>query len=140
MDTGFRHILVPTDLTARTEKALQLAAKLAVPETSRITLMHVIATIDGLEFDELKPFYERLERKARAGMTEMVRHADATRSECTVVYGRTHEEIVRFAAANDVDLIVLASHRVNPSMASRDWGTVSYKVGILAQCPVLLVK
>jgi universal stress protein A len=47
---------------------------------------------------------------------------------------------VRFAIANEADLIVLASHRVNPSAVDRDWGTISYKVGILAQCPVLLVK
>jgi nucleotide-binding universal stress UspA family protein len=140
MKPGFHHILVPTDLTKRTEKALQLAEQLAVPDTSRITLLHVIATIDGLEFDELKPFYERLERKARAEMTGLVRQTGAMGSECAVVYGRAHEEIVKFAAAHDVDLIVLASHRVNPSMANRDWGTVSYKVGILAQCPVLLVK
>jgi nucleotide-binding universal stress UspA family protein len=140
MGTGFRHILVPTDLTERTQKALQLAEKLAGPDTVRITLVHVIATIDGLEFDELQPFYDRLERKARAEMTERVRHAGAARSECAVVYGRAHEEIVRFAATHNVDLIVLASHRVDPSMANRDWGTISYKVGILAQCPVLLVK
>jgi nucleotide-binding universal stress UspA family protein len=60
--------------------------------------------------------------------------------ESVVVYGRRAEGIVDFAAAHDVDLIVLASHRVDPSMANRDWGTISYKVGILAQCPVLLVK
>jgi nucleotide-binding universal stress UspA family protein len=60
--------------------------------------------------------------------------------ESAVVYGRRAEEIVKFAAANDVDLIVLASHRVNSLMVSRDWGTISYQVGILAQCPVLLVK
>jgi universal stress protein A len=47
---------------------------------------------------------------------------------------------VRTAAALRADLIVLPSHRVNPSMVGRDWGTISYKVGILAQCPVLLVK
>ena len=57
-----------------------------------------------------------------------------------MVYGRRAEDIVNFAAANGVDLIVLASHRVNPSRVNRDWGTISYKVGILAQCPVLLVK
>jgi nucleotide-binding universal stress UspA family protein len=60
--------------------------------------------------------------------------------ESAVVYGRRAEEIVKYASANNVDLIVLASHRVNPSMVNRDWGTISYKVGILAQCPVLLVK
>ena len=47
---------------------------------------------------------------------------------------------MKFAVADSVDLIVLASHRVNPSMVNRDWGTISYKGGILAQCPVLLVK
>lgn len=47
---------------------------------------------------------------------------------------------MKFAAANDVDLIVLPLHRVNPTMANRGWGTVSDKVGILAQCPGLPVK
>jgi nucleotide-binding universal stress UspA family protein len=142
LGTGFRHILVPCDLTDRTEKALAMAGRLALPATSHITLMHVIETIDGLPFAELKPFYARLERKAQAAMTMFVRRAGkgAARVECVVVYGRRSEEIVKFAAANGVDLIVLASHRVNPSMVNRDWGTISYKVGILAQCPVLLVK
>jgi universal stress protein A len=44
------------------------------------------------------------------------------------------------AKARRADLIVLASHPVNPAMLGRDWGTISYKVGILAQCAVLLVK
>ena len=68
LDLRFHHVLVPTDLTDRTEKALQLADKLALTDRPRITLVHVIETIDGVQFDELKPFYERLEKKARAGM------------------------------------------------------------------------
>lgn len=141
-DLRFRHILVPTDLTDRTEKALQLATKLASSDGARVTLVHVIETIDGMQFDELKPFYERMERKARTTMTAFVARAPegAAHTEAAVVYGRRAEEIANFATANGVDLIVLASHRVNPSMVNRDWGTLSYKVGILAQCPVLLVK
>jgi universal stress protein A len=54
--------------------------------------------------------------------------------------GDVPKSVVKFAAANDVDLIVLASHRVNLSKMNRDWGPISYKVGLLAQCPVLLVK
>jgi nucleotide-binding universal stress UspA family protein len=141
-DRRFRHILVPTDLTERTEKALQLAGKLASSDGARITLLHVIETIDGMPFDELQPFYERMERKARTTMTALVGRAPkgAAHVKAAVVYGRRAEEIANFATANGVDLIVLASHRVNPSMVNRDWGTISYKVGILAQCPVLLVK
>lgn len=138
----FHHLLVPTDLTERTEKALQVADTLAVSDKSRITLVHVIETIDGLPFDELKSFYERLEQKARTAMTRLARRVPNGRAqvESAVVYGRRAEEIVKYASAHDVDLVVLASHRVNPSMKNHDWGTISYKVGILALCPVLLVK
>ena len=129
-------------MTERTEKALQLASKLAVSDTSRITLVHVIQTIEGMRFDELRPFYKRLEKKAQAAMTRLASRVAVrgAKVESAVVYGRRAEEIVNYAAAHDVDLIVLASHRVNPSRVNRDWGTISYKVGILAQCPVLLVK
>lgn len=138
----FHHLLVPADLTDRTEKALQLANALVVPGTSRITLVHVIQTIEGMRFDELRPFYRRLEKKAHTAMTRLARRvvAGGAQVESAVVYGRRAEEIVNFAVAHDVDLIVLASHRVNPSRVNRDWGTISYQVGILAQCPVLLVK
>jgi nucleotide-binding universal stress UspA family protein len=138
----FHHLLVPTDLTERTEKALQVADKLAVSGKSRVTLVHVIETIDGVQFDDLKPFYERLEQKARTAMTRLARSVPerVAQVESAVVYGRRAEEIVKYASANGVDLIVLPSHRVNPSIVDRDWGTISYKVGILAQCPVLLVK
>jgi universal stress protein A len=139
-DVLFRHILVPTDLTKRTDKALQLAARLAVSDASRITLVHVIETIEGAQFDELKSFYQRLERKAREAMTKLARQAPARHLEAALAYGRRAEEIVKFAAGNGVDLIVLASHQVKPTGVDRDWGTISYKVGILAQCPVLLVK
>jgi universal stress protein A len=141
-DGRFRHILVPTDLTERTERALQLAGQLASRDGGRVTLVHVIETIQGLPLAEVTPFYERLERKARKTMQALTRRAgeDAPAASQVLVRGRRAEEIVKYAAANDVDLIVLASHRVNPSAVDRDWGTISYKVGILAQCPVLLVK
>lgn len=138
----FDRILVPTDLTERTNKALDLALRLAEPGPSRVTLLHVIQTIQGLESGELKEFYERLEHKARATMTALSHRSPGTGITVIseVVYGARAEEIVRFAAGHNVDLIVLPSHRVNPSIVDRDWGTISYQVGILAQCPVLLVK
>jgi len=141
-DGYFRHILVPTDLTERTERALQLAGQLASRAGGRVTLIHVTETIPGLSPEEVKPFYERLERRAHKAMEGLTRRAraDAPAAAGILVRGRRAEEIVKYAAATDVDLIVLASHRVNPSLVDRDWGTISYKVGILAQCPVLLVK
>jgi nucleotide-binding universal stress UspA family protein len=139
---GFKRILVPTDLTNRTAKALDLAIALARADGSRVTLLHVVETVRGLEFDELRPFYRQLERRGREKMAALARRAGDSGGRIiqTVVYGARAEEIVKFATAHKVDLIVLASHRVKPYMVGRDWGTISYKVGILAQCPVLLVK
>ena len=56
------------------------------------------------------------------------------------MYGNRAQEIVRYAMEAGVDLIVLTSHRIDLQDSSAGWGTVSYKVGILSQCPVLLVK
>ena len=102
----------------------------------------MIETIPGLTFGEASRLYQRLERKARKPMDALIRRAgaDGTTALHAFVYGRRADEIVRYAAEHEVDLIVLASHRVKPTRVDRDWGTISYKVGILAQCPVLLVK
>jgi universal stress protein A len=129
-------------LTERATKALDLALKLSAPAGSRVILLHVIETVRGLELDEGDPFYQKLEQKAQRIMAAARERLPKTRAEVVqeIVYGDRAEEIVRFAAVHNIDLIVLASHRITPSVVGRDWGTISYKVGILAQCPVLLVK
>jgi universal stress protein A len=138
----FKRILVPTDLTGRATKALNLALRLAAPRGSRVVLLHVIETVRGLEFDEMKSLYQRLEKKARGIMTAEIARLPPAGAKVTaeIVYGDRAEEVVNFAGAHDVDLIVLASHKVGAAGKGRDWGTISYKIGILAQCPVLLVK
>ncbi len=45
-----------------------------------------------------------------------------------------------FAAEEDSDLIILSSHRIDLENPGSSWTTLSYKVAILAQRPVLLVK
>jgi nucleotide-binding universal stress UspA family protein len=57
-----------------------------------------------------------------------------------ILYGNRANEIVRFAHENDIDLIVLSSHRIDVASEALGFGTISYKVGILAHCPVMMVK
>jgi nucleotide-binding universal stress UspA family protein len=138
----FRHILVPTDFTARTDSALDMAHHLATADESRITLLHVIETIAGPQDAEVDSFYKRLERKARKSMTKYEGRVTRKGIRCAaaIVYGKRAEAIAKFASTHRVDLIVLASHKVNRSAVNRDFGTISYKTGMLASCPVLLVK
>jgi universal stress protein A len=138
----FQKILVPTDLTDRTITALDVAMNVAAPDTSHITLLHVIETIAGSEDEELSGFYRRLERHALDRMNEIVRRAAGRHAnvDIEVAYGKRAEEVLRFAREQRVDLIVLASHPVDPSQPRASLGTMSYKLGILAPCSVLLVK
>ena len=135
----FRRVLVPTDLTDRTVAALQAGVSLAEPN-GELTLLHVIETVPNVPYEELQAFYSRLEARALSRMAAFVGRigGPGPRVLQEVVYGRRADEIVRFAVQRHCDLIVLASHRVDP--AAHDWGTLSYKVGILSPCAVLLVK
>lgn len=138
----FHHILLPTDLSEHTVRAVDMARDMARGADGRITLFHVIETISGASYDEFGSFYRELEDRASAHLIALTsRFEDAGLDVArTVVYGKPAEEIVRFAIDNQVDLIVLASHKVDLSRPGQGWGTLSYKISVLAPCPVLLVK
>lgn len=135
----FREILVPVDFTPPNARAIALAAELAA---KTIALFHVIERIEGIPPTELRPFYRKLEaraaRKMRTLAARLRRAGFAVKEEITL--GNRVDEILRRAKRPGVDLVVLSSHRVDPERPGAGWGTISYKVGILAPCPVLLVK
>ncbi len=137
----FQRMLVPVDLTQQNAHAVETARDLAAESGGTVTLLHVIETLD-LPFEELEGFYARLEEKARRAMNEMASPLQEVGLSFArrVSYGRRAEEIVDFAAEEDSDLIILSSHRIDLENPGSSWTTLSYKVAILAQCPVLLVK
>jgi nucleotide-binding universal stress UspA family protein len=138
----FQKILVPVDLTDVHQPALEIAARLATENHGAVTLLHVDEVISEVWATEDREFYTRLEQRARDHLARLGHalgaHGVPRREE--VVFGHRAPEIVRYAAEVGADLIVLKSHRIDLENPSAGWGTVSYKVGILAQCPVLLVK
>jgi nucleotide-binding universal stress UspA family protein len=138
----FRHILIPTDLSDQTIATVDLARDIARHAGARITLFHVIETLAGADFNEFESFYKELDdRAARHLGTLAARLADSEVGVGTAtVYGRPADEIVAFAVDNAVDLIMMASHKVDPSQPGRGWATLSHKIGVLAPCAVLLVK
>ena len=140
--TVFHHILIPADLSGRTSEAVDMACKLGGAAAERLTLFHAIEPIHGASYEEFQSFYRELEGRAATHLSGLAVRCEgsALKVECVVVIGKPAEEIVRFAAEKRIDLIVLASHRIDDSSSDRDWGTLSHKVGVLAPCPVLLVK
>ncbi len=138
----FKHILVPTDLTEKSLKALDIAVKMASQDVSMVTLLHVIKTIENAEHEEFEDFYEKLRQRAQQKMDEIVnRYQDEKLTiDKKITYGKRAREIVRFAQENVIDLIVLSSHKIDSTNSAQGFGTISYKVGILSHCPVMMVK
>jgi nucleotide-binding universal stress UspA family protein len=138
----FKHILVPTDLTQRNRKAMDIAVNMALENKAAVTLLHVIETVEGADSDDFKKFYKQL--GARAGKTIDKLISEYAREglsiEKQIIYGRRVYEILNFADAHKVDLIIMSSHKLDPGNAAEGWGTISFKVGVLSHCPVMLVK
>lgn len=138
----FRHILIPVDLSERNKHALDFSVNLAILSQSKITLLHVIELISNTTYEEFADFYTTLQQQAVAKMRALTSpHQDTTVViNYQIAFGDRTREILRFADTEGIDLIVLNSHQIDPATPTQGWGTISYKIGILAQCPVLLMK
>ena len=144
----FRKILVPVDFTekneAALEAALQIAAGRSVDDEAQIYLLHVIETIEHVEYDEMKDFYRDLENRSVAKLTRLEERCRASGGPVRVYhdlqFGKRAEAIVRYAEDRSMDLIVLSSHKVDRDHPALGLGTISYRIAIVARCPVLLVK
>jgi nucleotide-binding universal stress UspA family protein len=135
----FKRILVPVDFTDKNLSALDRAYQLAKWSQGTVILLHVIEKVEYISSKEMKAFYEKLEKSAERKMNQYAKTLRQRRIslEERIVYGKRAEEIVRFAKDEEVDLILMSSHRVRPK---EKWGTLSYQVAILSPTSVLLVK
>lgn len=139
----YRRILVPVDFTEKNEPALDSALEIAGRgEDAEVVLLHVIETIEHIEFEEMADFYRGLESRAAAkafALEERFTRA-GVRVRHEILYGKRAETIVRFAEDQEMDLLILSSHKVDRDHPALGWGTISYRIAIVARCPVLLVK
>jgi len=138
----FKNILLPVDMTDKHIPALDAAAELAKQSGGEIVLLHVIEVIPGLALEQERGFYGRLEKAAQGHLGKLGAQLKqlGIHWRAEAVYGNRGAEVVRFAAATGVDLIVLTSPRPDPSNLGASWGSLSHKISFTCQCPVLLVK
>lgn len=138
----FQKIVLPLDLSDRHQRAVEIAADMAVQSGGMISLLHVIELIGGSSMEEEKDFYKRLERTARAHLDKCgKRLAERKVSwQAEVRYGNRAAECVRFVQEVAADLIILTAPRLDPANPAVGWASMSYKLGVLSHCPVLLVK
>ena len=119
----YKHILVPTDGSALSDKAVEAAIKLAKLAGARLTAFHAVEpyplqcayAAEASGVPELQPevFAERSEEYAKRVLEAVAGAAAAANVQCTTVYATSHsasQAIVDKARAEACDLIVMASH------------------------------
>jgi nucleotide-binding universal stress UspA family protein len=138
----FRNVLVPVDLSDRGRNAVEAAAELGVAKETTVRLLHVIETIAGVEFEEMEDFYGTLRERAEEVLSRWAGWLSerSIRSQRDIVFGRRAAEILRFASEQKCDLIILASHTLEPEHLREGFGTISHQVALFARCPVLLMR
>jgi nucleotide-binding universal stress UspA family protein len=139
-ENGFRRVLVATDFSEPSERALSYAELVAVPSSANVFLVHVLEWPFGDTSgpDPVTALRQSLEAEANDRLTALAAACRARLAERVVLRGKPSREIVEFARARQVDLIVLGvSGRGALDLALL--GSTARQVLHDAPCPVLTV-
>ena len=138
----FRQILIPTDFTKKHINPLEIATSLATKYKGVIHLLHVVEIIADTTFKEYEDFYSKLEKRAQKQMSVLIAsyHGKAVQIIPHITYGNRVQEIIKFINENKIDLVIMNSHKVEMKNPAQSWGTISYRVALLSDCPVMLAK
>jgi nucleotide-binding universal stress UspA family protein len=148
----FRRVLVPTDLSPESQQAFPVAREVARDASARLVLVHVLPAEPETPWEHppypdlgvpVVPAAEYLGRMR----AEVTRRLDAlaaawfpeTPCEVQVRVGDPAHELVRAAAEEGADVIVLATHGWT-GWRKLLFGSVAERVLREAACPVLVVK
>jgi universal stress protein A len=140
-----RQILAPTDFSECSKQAVACAYELAQAFGAKLVLLHVIEALPSY-IGFIPPggaamLLGDLERQARLDLAEVLPEAEAAEVEVTrqLVVGSPSHEIVKVAAAEQVDLIVIATHG-RTGFSHLVMGSVAERVVRTAPCPVITIR
>jgi nucleotide-binding universal stress UspA family protein len=142
-----RRILHPSDFTSFSRAALKKAIEMAKSNRAELLLMNVIspvvpipgdAYISAKMYDDLAGSAREFAQKQLGKLLAQAKKA-RVKARGFVLEGPPAEEIVRFARARRVDLIVMGTHG-RGAVAHLLMGSVAERVVRTAPCPVLAVR
>lgn len=148
----FNRIMCATDFSEPSDKAFEYARTLALRFGAEITLLHVVepialaasaragaeAAATAVSVEEIRlSMHDTAEDQLRSLATRY--HSPDLKLETRVVEGKAGEAIVAQADADDVDLIVIATHG-HSGWHRFLFGSVTEKVIRSAHRPVLTVN
>jgi len=139
-----RRILTPTDFSECSRQVVTCAYELAQAVGAKLVLLHVVEDLPSY-IGFIPPggaamLLKDLERQACLDLAAMLPEAETARVEIArrVVVGSPADKIVRLAAAEQVDLIVIATHG-RTGLSHLVMGSVAERVLRTAPCPVMTI-
>ncbi|MGZ8155934.1 MAG: universal stress protein [Burkholderiales bacterium] len=145
----FKNILIPTDGSEQSQRAVKVGIELAKLHGARITGIHVIPDYHLLiayegAFDPVTE--ERIEEEAKARAETYLgfirKECGEAAIQCSTVCETSdhpYDAILRTADSNDCDLILMTSHG-RKGLAAVLLGSETRKVLTHARVPVLVVR
>lgn len=149
----FTCLLCPVDFSDPSLAALQMARSLASESASALTVLHVIewpwrepppplaAELPPAQADALAEYRRYVEKSAMARLEGLIQEAVADRSAPVprLSHGKSDVEILRIAAEERADLIVMGVHGRNV-LDMTLFGSTTNQVVRQATCPVLTLR
>lgn len=141
-------ILVPTDFSEYSDKAVRQAVDIAEQHNAKIYLLHVVDKLQQCAIDYCIPLETMMkvqsdsEKEAAKKMQEEADKILKTKKidlVFDVKSGTPYEEILKEQQERKADLIVIASHG-RTGILKTLIGSVAERVMREAKCPVLLVR
>ena len=142
-DVVFHHIVVPHDLTARSDRALEMAGTLANPSRSEIVLINVIDPANPRE-EEGVHFMNRLGEISRERWRLLQIRAKRVlpsnvKSDVRIFSGNPQDIILDEAQKLGADLLIITTHAITGAGYPFSGGKTDQIVH-MASCPVLTVQ
>ena len=143
----YKRILVPTDGSERSVKAVEGAARFAKPLGATLVIMTVIEPYSYTNLAEYRPesieqYDERVSAEAEERLAEAKRVADAVGVENKTVMVKSFspsEAIIEQAETNGCDIIFMASHG-RKGIAAVLLGSDTQKVLTHSRFPVMVYR
>ena len=144
----FKHILVPTDGSELSARAVDQGTRLAAVLAARISFIHVLPSFHALSFEAEALELSRNEhlqaytRKSEQILEKACTAARAGNVECSsafTVHDHPYEAIINAAEAKGCDLVLMASHG-RRGLQGLLLGSETHKVLTHSRIPVLVIR
>jgi nucleotide-binding universal stress UspA family protein len=140
-------VLVPTDFSDASESALRYGKAMARAFGASLHVVHVMedllahAWAAEVYVATMPQLRDEIEKESRQRLGTLLTDGERTelRAETALLAGNPFLEIVRYAKAHNIDLIVMGTHGRGP-IAHMLLGSVAEKVVRKSPCPVLTVR